>query len=515
MPALVECVPNFSEGRRPEIVDAIIAAALTENGVILLDKEMDADHNRSVVTLVGAPEPVSRAAFNAVRKAAELIDMRTHKGEHPRMGATDVVPFVPISGLSLTDCATLARQLGQRIGEELAIPVYFYEAAATRPDRENLADVRRGEYEGIRDVMQSDPNRRPDAGPALMNLKSGATAVGARMPLVAYNCYLATNKVSVAKEIAKAIRFGGGGLRYCKALGFEIKDRGCVQVSMNLVNYEKTPIFRAFEMIQSEARRWGTYITSSEIVGLTPAQSLYDVAAHFLQLERFSPDQVLEEKLRKAIDAQDQSSGWTIFSDSVASSSPAPGGGTVSAAAGTLAAALAAMVCRLTIGKKKYAGVQEEMEKVLTEAETLRAKLTRLADDDAKAFDKVMAARKLPKDSESEIAARDKAIDAATREAAQVPLEVCRTAYRVIELADVCAAKGNVNAASDSGVAAQMAYSAIVGAGLNVKINMTGFPDVTFRDQLLSEARELQAKGQSLTEQVLRTVHARIDNPEA
>lgn len=515
MPAIVECVPNFSEGRRPEIVDAIIAAALTENGVILLDKEMDAAHNRSVVTLVGSPDPVARAAFNAVRKAAELIDMRTHKGEHPRMGATDVVPFVPISGLSLTDCATLARQLGQRIGEELAIPVYFYEAAASRPDRENLADVRRGEYEGIRDAMQNDPNRRPDAGPAIMNLKSGATAVGARMPLVAYNCYLATNKVSVAKEIAKAIRFGGGGLRYCKALGFEIKDRGCVQVSMNLVNYEKTPIFRVFEMIKSEAQRWGTHVTSSEIVGLTPAQSLYDVAAHFLQLERFSSDQVLEEKLRKATESQNQASGWSIFADSVASSSPAPGGGTVSAAAGALAAALAAMVCRLTVGRKKYAGVQEEMEGILAEAETLRAKLTRLADDDSRAFDKVMAARKLPKDTDNEVAARSSAIDVATREAAQVPLEVCRTAFRVIELADICAGKGNVNAVSDSGVAAQMAYSAIVGAALNVKINMAGFPDAPFRDQLLTEAGELQAKGQSLTERVLRTVRTRIDNPEA
>ncbi len=515
MPALVECVPNFSEGRRPEIVDAIIGAALTENGVILLDKEMDADHNRCVVTLVGAPEPVSRAAFNAVRKAAELIDMRTHKGEHPRMGATDVVPFVPIAGLSLNDCATLARQLGQRIGEELAIPIYFYEAAATRPDRENLADVRRGEYEGIRDIIQSDPNRRPDAGPTIMNLKSGATAVGARMPLIAFNCYLATHRVSVAKEIAKAIRFGGGGMRYCKALGFEIKDRGCVQVSMNLVNYEKTPIFRVFEMIKSEAQRWGTYITSSEIVGLTPAQSLYDVAAHFLQLERFSSDQVLEEKLRKAVEAQTQSSGWMSFSDSVASSAPAPGGGTVSAAAGTLAAALAAMVCRLTIGKKKYVGVQADMEAVLTEAEALRSKLTHLSEDDSKAFDKLMAARKLPKDTEAEIAARNNAIDAATREAALVPLEVVRTSYRVIELAEVCAAKGNVNAASDSGVAAQMAYSAIVGAGLNVKINMAGFPDVTFRDQLLSEVKELQDRGGSLTERVLRTVHARIDNPDA
>jgi glutamate formiminotransferase/formiminotetrahydrofolate cyclodeaminase len=467
------------------------------------------------VTLVGAPNKVAQAAFNAVRKAAELIDMRTHKGEHPRMGATDVVPFVPISGITLADCAALSRQLGRRIGEELAIPVYYYEAAATRPDRENLADVRRGEYEGIRDVIQSDPNRRPDAGPTLMNLKSGATAVGARMPLIAFNCYLATNRVSIAKEIAKAIRFGGGGLRYCKALGFEIKDRGCVQVSMNLVNYEKTPIYRVFEMIKSEALRWGTYVTSSEIVGLTPAQSLYDVAAHFLQLERFSSDQILEEKLRKAIESQSQSSGWTGFADSVASSSPAPGGGTVSAAAGTLAAALTAMVCRLTVGKKKYAAVQAEIETVLTEAEILRAKLARLAEDDTNAFDRLMAARKLPKDTDTEIASRDKAIDAATRDAAQVPLEVVRTSYRVIELADICASKGNVNAVSDSGVAAQMAYSAVVGAALNVKINMADFADVAFRGQMLSEATELQAKAAGLTERTLRTVHARIDNPES
>ncbi|MBI3871978.1 MAG: glutamate formimidoyltransferase, partial [candidate division Zixibacteria bacterium] len=288
MPPIVECVPNFSEGRRSEIVDAIIAAALAVDGVTLLDREMDADHNRSVVTLVGAPDAVSAATFQAVRRAAELIDMRTHRGEHPRMGATDVVPFVPISGITLAECATLARQLGCRIGEELAIPVYLYEAAATRPDRENLAFVRRGEYEGIRDAMETDPARRPDFGPSTMNLKTGATAVGARMPLIAYNVYLATNRLSVAKAIAAAIRHAGGGLRYVKALGFEIKDRGCVQVSMNLVNYQQTPIFRVFEMIKSEAARWGTYITSSEIVGLTPAKSLYDVAGHFLQLERFS-----------------------------------------------------------------------------------------------------------------------------------------------------------------------------------------------------------------------------------
>jgi glutamate formiminotransferase/formiminotetrahydrofolate cyclodeaminase len=514
MPALVECVPNFSEGRRPEIVDAIIAAALTEPGVILLDKEMDADHNRCVVTFVGAPDRVSPAVFNAVRKAAELIDMRTHRGEHPRMGATDVIPFVPISGITLAECATLARQLGQRIGNELGIPVFYYEAAASRPDRENLADVRRGEYEGLRDVMGSDPSRQPDAGPPQINLKSGATAVGARMPLIAFNCYLATNRTSIAKSVANAIRFASGGLRYCKALGFEIKDRGCVQVSMNLVNYEKTPIFRVFDMINAEAQRWGTYVTSSEIVGLTPAQSLYDVAAHFLRLERFSSEQVLEEKLRKSIETQARSSGWIAFADSVASSSPAPGGGTVSAAAGSLAAALTAMVCRLTIGKKKYVEVQAEMESVLTEAEGLRAKLTGLADTDAAAFDRLMAARKLPKDTESEIAARNKAIDEATRYAAQVPLEVMRASQRVGELAEVCATKGNVNAVSDAGVAAQMANSAMIGAGLNVQINLAGFPDEAYRNNTLGETRELLERAAGLTERVMRTVHARIDSPQ-
>jgi len=514
MAAIVECVPNFSEGRRPEIVDAIIAAAVAQDGVTLLDKEMDADHNRSVVTLVGSPEAVSAAAFRAVQKAAELIEMRTHKGEHPRMGATDVVPFVPIAGITLAECATLARQLGQRIGEELAIPVYLYEAAASRSDRENLADVRRGEYEGIRDAIETDSSRRPDFGPAVMNLKAGATAVGARMPLIAFNAYLNTNRMSVARAIANAIRFATGGLRYCKALGFEIKDRRCVQVSMNLVNYEKTPIFRVLEMIRSEAARWGVQVTSTEIVGLTPAKSLYDTAEHFLQLERFSPDQVLEEKLRSAMSKQAEKSGWGLFVDQVASAAPAPGGGAVSAATGALAAALSAMVCRLTIGKKKYLTVQPEMEATLDKAEELRRRLAQLSEADTAAFEKLMAARKLPKDIEAQVAARDAAIHAATKEAARVPLAVMQAAYEVMQLARACAEKGNVNAVSDAGVAAQMARAAIIGAGLNVKINMAGFADAAFRDEIMIQARELEVESARLTDEVMRTVHTRIDNPD-
>lgn len=515
MQVLVECVPNFSEGRRPEIVNAIVAAALDGNQVTLLDKEMDADHNRSVVTLVGEPEPVAAAVFRAVRKAAELIDMRTHHGEHPRMGATDVVPFVPISGIDLAECAAMARQLGRRLGEELAIPVYLYEAAASRPDRENLADVRRGEYEVIRDTIETDPNRRPDFGPAVMNLKAGATAVGARMPLVAYNCYLDTNRLPVAKAIAKAIRFGDGGLRYVKALGFDIKDRGCVQVSMNLVNYQKTPIFRVFEMINSEALRWGARVTSSEIVGLTPAKSLYDVAEHFLRLERFSPDQVLEEKLRAATARQTERSGWALFSDHVASSEPAPGGGSVSAAAGALAAALCAMVCRLTIGKKKYADVTAGMESTLVRAEELRRTLTELVDQDAQAFDALMAVRKMPKETEAQIAIRREAMDKATRGAAEVPLTVMGAALDVLNLARICAENGNVNSVSDAGVAAQMARTAVVGAGLNVRINLTGFSDAAYADETLTKMRELEDAAVRLSDEVTRIVHSKIEDPTA
>lgn len=515
MPALVECVPNFSEGRRPEIVDAIIAAGIQDGQVILLDKEMDADHNRSVVTFVGEPDAVAEAVFRSVRKAAELIDMRTHRGEHPRMGATDVIPFVPISGIDLAECATLARGLGRRMGEELAIPVYLYEAAASRPDRENLAEVRRGEYEGIRDSIETDSNRRPDFGPAVMNLKAGATAVGARMPLVAFNCYLETNRLPVAKAIAKAIRFGDGGLRYVKALGFDIKDRGCVQVSMNLVNYQKTPIFRVFEMIQSEAARWGTRVTSSEIVGLTPAKSLYDVAEHFLRLERFSVGQVLEEKLRIATARQTEKSGWTLFADHVASAEPAPGGGSVSAAAGALAAALCAMVSRLTIGKKKYADVAADMEATLTKAEDLRRTLTALVDKDAQAFDNLMAARKLPKETEAQIAARADAMVKATKGAAEVPLEVMQAALDVLGLARSCAEKGNVNSVSDAGVAALMARTAVAGAALNVKINLIGFADVAYRDETLAKMRELNAAAARLTDDTVGLVNSKIDNPPA
>ncbi len=295
---LVECVPNFSEGRRKEVIDAILDEIKSVEGVKLLDMEMDPDHNRSVITFVGGPEAVKEAAFRAAEKAAELIDMDQHRGEHPRMGATDVIPFVPISDVKMEECVEIAKEVGERIGNDLGIPVYLYEAAATRADRANLADVRRGEYEGLKEEIGKNPDKKPDFGPEKMG-KAGATAVGARMPLVAFNVYLGTDDIKIAKAIAKAVRHSSGGLRFVKAMGFEIKERGLVQVSMNLTNYKKTPIHRVFEMIKSEASRFGVNVVEGEIVGLVPEDALLDAAKFYLRLNNFKKMQVLEKKMRE------------------------------------------------------------------------------------------------------------------------------------------------------------------------------------------------------------------------
>jgi glutamate formiminotransferase len=287
---IVECIPNFSEGRSSEVIDEIVAAIRSVPGAVLLDYESDANHNRSVVT------------FAAARKAAELIDLNKHTGEHPRMGSTDVIPFVPISGVPMEECIALARACGERIWSELGIPVYLYEKAATRPERENLAAVRKGQFEGIRDEITDSVPRRPDFGEPRVHPTAGITAVGARPPLIAYNVNLATSDIEIANKIARAVRHQSGGLRYVKALGFELKDRGIVQVSMNMVNYEGTPLFRAFEMIKREAQRYGVAIVGSEIVGLVPQRALNSVADFYLQLEKFSEDQILEHRLAAAME---------------------------------------------------------------------------------------------------------------------------------------------------------------------------------------------------------------------
>jgi glutamate formiminotransferase / formiminotetrahydrofolate cyclodeaminase len=295
---LVECIPNFSEGRRTEVVDAIAEAIGSVAGAAILDRHSDADHNRSVITFVGTPEAVVEAAFAGIRTAVQLIDLDVQWGEHPRIGAADVVPFVPIEGVTMDECVTLARTLGERVGRELQIPVYLYEAAATRPERQNLANVRAGQYEGLKEAILNDPERAPDFGPSRLG-KAGAVAIGARAPLIAFNVYLTTDDIEIAKKIALAVRHSGGGLAYVKALGLLVKGRA--QVSMNLTDYTRTPIHQAVELIRREAARYGVAVHHSELVGLIPQAALVDAARWYLQLDEFSPDQILETRLGDAI----------------------------------------------------------------------------------------------------------------------------------------------------------------------------------------------------------------------
>ncbi len=499
MPKIVECVPNFSEGRRPEVLKAITDAITAVPGVVLLDAEMDKDHNRAVVTLAGEPLAVKKGVFQGIKKASELIDLRTHQGEHPRMGATDVCPFIPISEITVEECVELAKSLGDQVGKELGIPVYLYEQAATRSDRVSLPDIRNkhGQYEGIKATIESDDTLIPDYGPRKMHERAGAIAVGVRLPLIAFNAYLGCNDLKVAQKIAKSIRANTGGFTFCRAMGFEIKDRNCVQVSMNLVNYLQTPIYRVLETIKSEAARWGTQVTSTEIVGLVPNEAIANSARWYLMLENFSKEQILEIKLQKSLEEQGSRSGLSTFVESVASNSPAPGGGSVSAAAGSLAAALASMVCRLTLGKKKYAEVQDQVAAVLEMSDKLKDELYELVARDAASFDALMAAMKLPKESPEQQEVRKSAIQKATILATRTPLETMQKALDAIELAIRIAEIGNVNSVSDAGVGALMAHAAVQGAFYNVQINLPGIADESVKAEIDKESRRLLSEAET------------------
>ncbi len=487
---LVECVPNFSEGRRPEVIAEIVAAIQKVSGVILLDTSSDADHNRTVVTFAGPPDAVEKAAFAGIATAARLIDLNNHRGEHPRLGATDVVPFIPLRDVTMADCVAMARRLGERVGRELDIPVYLYEAAATRPDRENLADVRRGEYEGLKEAIGTDPDRRPDFGPAALG-PAGATVIGARAFLIAFNVYLNTADVEIANQIARAIRHSSGGLRYVKAMGVLVE--GKAQVSMNLTHFEKTPLHRVMEMIRREAARYGVTVAFSELVGLIPGDALIDSAQWYLQLDRFEKSQVLERRLLEAAPAE---AGPGIFTRAVAADTVTPGGGAVAAAAGALAAALAEMVSRLTVGKKKYADVAARMSAVADEAASLRTELLAAVDEDIAAFNALVTAYRLPKEDP----VRPDAIRAAMTEATDVPLRVTRTALEVIKLAGAAATAGNLNAVTDAMAGVHMALAAVEVAALNVRINTAAMADPAAAARyneavlpLVSEARTLSA----------------------
>jgi glutamate formiminotransferase/formiminotetrahydrofolate cyclodeaminase len=503
---LIECVPNFSEGRRPEVVDAIRKAIAGVAGAHVLDASSDASHNRTVITFVAPIDVVVDAAFMGISEAVHQIDLRTHSGEHPRMGATDVVPFIPLEGATMEDCIALARQLGERVGRELQIPVFLYERAATRPDRENLADVRRGEFEGIRADIGTTPQRTPDFGPNAVHASAGAVAIGARPFLVAYNVYLGpASNMPVAKDVAKAVRGSSGGFRYVKAMGFEVD--GQAQVSMNLVDTEKTPLHRVFDVVKMEAEAHGVSPTWSEIVGLVPERALFEAAARHIQLRDFTPQLVLERKVREAITGGESLSG---FVGSVASPSPTPGGGSVAAHAGALGAALAQMVAGLTMGKKKYVAVDAEMREIAVRAAALGNTLSGLVARDAAAYAVVAAAYKLPAETDAQQAEKSAKIDDALMHAADVPLETAQACAVVAEIALAVAERGNTNAASDAGVAALLAEAGCIGASYNVRINVASLTDKARGAVLAEEVKAVVARTKELVSKTTAIVETAL-----
>src|SRR5215468_756875 len=441
MKRLIECVPNFSEGRDAAKVEALVHVMSSVPGVYVLDREMDADHNRCVITLAGEPDAVGEAAILGVGKALELIDMTTHKGAHPRVGATDVVPFIPVDGVSIEDCVALARRVGNEIWKRYRIPIFFYEAAAIRPERVNLENVRRGQVEGLREELKKNHDRQPDIGEPKVHPTAGVTVVGARKFLIAYNVNLNTSDISIANKIAKAIRFSSGGLRYVKSMGVELKGRNVAQVSINLTDFEQTLMHRVYEMVKREAERYGVIPLGTEIVGLVPKKAIEMAADYFLQLENFSPAQVFENRLADALSgaplmaAKDGKLAGLArpFLNAVAALSATPGGGSASAFAVALAASLGQMVAGLSRKKKSQAAYVDQLSMALDEMRKVADELAEAIDRDAESYDAVMAAFKLPQGNAEETAQREAAIQRATKSAAEVPLQIAERAVALCE----------------------------------------------------------------------------------
>jgi len=494
---IVECIPNFSEARRPEVAAEIIKAMEAVKGIHILDRHSDLDHNRTVITMVGDPAAIEEAAFMGISKAAELINLDEHSGAHPRIGATDVVPFVPISDITMQECVEMARRLGKRVGETLRIPVYLYEEAAASPERTNLENIRRGQYEGLKEEIGVKPERKPDFGPSALGT-AGATVIGARQPLIAFNVYLTTNDTSIAQKIAKAVRHSSGGMRFVKGMGVLVEGRA--QVSMNMTNYRQTPLARVVEMIRREAERYGVGIHHSELVGLIPQDALNDAATWYMQLDGFSAEQILEQRMMQLMRAtpEGSASGGSKFLDELASANPTPGGGSAAAHTGAAAAALVAMVARVTLGKKKYENVKDQMWVLVEKAEALRAELSEGVQRDADSFIGVMEAFRLPKDSPEQIETRNQRIQTATLVAAEVPLGAARHCLDVQELALEAATLGNLNAISDAASGATLAKAALTCAAYNVRINLIGLENEDEKSRLLDTVRRLEAKSREL-----------------
>ena len=450
-------------------VDAIVEA-MKVPGVYLLDREMDADHNRCVITLVGERDAIQEAAIRGVGKAAELIDLTAHQGAHPRMGAADVVPFIPIDGVTLEDCVAMAKHVGAEIARRFQIPVYLYEAAAATAERQNLENIRTGQFEGIRDEIATNPARRPDFGEARVHPTAGATVVGARKALIAYNVFLNTVDVDIAKRIAKAVRSSSGGFRFVKGAGFLV--RGMAQVSMNLTDFEQTPIHRVFEFVKREAARYGVTPVSSEIVGLIPKQALEQAAEWFLQVENFDSSLILENRLAAVMSGKaavgELRAGVEPFIEQLAAPTATPGGGSAAAAAGAMAAGLAGMVATMSRGKKAYVQYETQLSAAIARLSQLREDLKSAIDSDAESYNAVMKAYKAAKESSDGGAA----INAALKQATSVPLGVAEGVAEVAQIAATLRAISNPNMSSDLTTALALAKAAMEGALANVSVNL-------------------------------------------
>ena len=521
MQTLIECVPNFSEGRDPAVVEAIVRALLAGPDVYLLDREMDADHNRSVITFVGTRESVGKAALRGIAEAAELIDLNHHEGAHPRLGSTDVVPFVPLAGVTLEDCVHIAEWVAEETWRRLKIPTYLYEAAARKPERANLENIRRGQFEGVREEIGSNPARLPDFGEAALHPTAGATVVGARKFLIAYNINLNTPDVALAKAIAKKIRTSSGGFPCVKAMGVELKARNLAQVSMNLTDYETTSLATVFEAVAREAAAAGIQVAGSEIVGLVPRQALDNAAVDFLRVENFRPELIVENRLEQVL--KDRNSKFESrssnldpssivnrqsslpqaplramveeFVSTVAAPTPTPGGGSVAALAGALAAGLGEMVCGVSLKRKSLSAHHPALEAARARLAGLRERLMETVDRDAESYEAVMRAFKLPKSTEAEQTARNQAIEAASKQASVVPLETAELAAAVARELASLAGITIAQAASDLSVASNLAETARRGGIENVRANLPGVRDESWLRDMEARLRESGQKG--------------------
>jgi glutamate formiminotransferase len=477
MNRIVECVPNFSEGRRPEVVDAIVQAIMSSGNVYLLGKEMDADHNRAVVTIAGSPESIGDAVIRGVEMAARHIDLTKHQGVHPRLGATDVIPFVPIRGVSLAECVDIAKNVGREIANRMKIPIYLYEAAATRPDRTNLENVRRGQFEGLREEIATNPDRKPDFGEPRVHPTAGATVVGARKFLIAYNVNLNTTNVGIAKYIAKRVRHSSGGFRFVKAMGLFLQDRNQAQVSMNLTDFEGTPLELVFETVKREAERYGVTVAGSEIVGLIPQRAMEKTAEFYLRVENFKPEMILENRLSEVMTgaALPKTMADTVrpFVERLASGEPMPGGGSASAAAGAMGAALGQMAIRITKDKKNYQQYADRYSDALDRLTPYTSTLLELIDADSEAYSRVMSAYQLPKDSPE----REKAIQAGLIRATEIPSRTANCAAETLRVLEPLRSIIHANVASDLQVGMQMLRSCLRGAIINMRTNLTDIKD--------------------------------------